>query len=59
MVVAEAGVRCASSACDLAYLNSAKHLGGDPPPVDVRGLIANMPWQVPLEPMHPAGRGCI
>lgn len=27
-----------------------------PPPVDVRGLIANMPYQVPLDPMNPVGR---
>jgi hypothetical protein len=27
-----------------------------PPPVDVHTLIANMPYQVPLEPMRPVGR---
>ncbi|GAA0572358.1 hypothetical protein [Rhizomicrobium electricum] len=27
-----------------------------PPPVDVRALIANMSYQVPLEPMRPVGR---
>ena len=27
-----------------------------PPPVDVRALIENMPYQVPLEPMRPVGR---
>ncbi len=50
--------RVTSVAYDIDDLEhaAAKHLGDDPPPVDVRGLIANMPWQVPLEPMHPVGR---
>jgi hypothetical protein len=28
----------------------------DPPPVDLKALIANMPYQVPLNPMKPVGR---
>jgi hypothetical protein len=30
--------------------------GPTPPPVDVRSLIANMPYQEPLAPMTPVGR---
>ncbi len=41
-------------------LEELEQLGGKgvapPPPVDVRGLIVNMPGQVPLPPMAPVGR---
>ena len=43
-------------AYDLDDLERGIKGGDDPAPVDVRGLIENMPWQVPLEPMHPVGR---
>ena len=41
-------------------LEELEELGGKgvepPPPVDVRGLIVNMPYQIPSAPMTPVGR---
>ena len=48
--------RSTSEAYDLDELEHSSKGSEPPPPVDVRGLIENMPWQVPLEPMHPVGR---
>ena len=48
-------VRATHVAYDLDALEGAK-ADDDPPPVDVRALIENMPYQVPLQPMRPVGR---
>jgi len=48
--------RLTSEAYDLDELEHSNKGSDPPPPVDVRSLIVNMPWQVQLEPMHPVGR---
>jgi hypothetical protein len=37
-------------------LERSKKGSDPPPPVNVRALMENMPYQVPLEPMAPVGR---
>jgi hypothetical protein len=48
--------RSTSVAYDIDELEHSKKGSDPPPPVDVRALIENMPYQVPLEPMAPVGR---
>jgi hypothetical protein len=48
--------RATHYAYDLEELEHSTKGSDPPPPVDVRALIENMPYQVPLDPMSPVGR---
>ena len=48
--------RMTAVAYDVDDLERSKNGSDPPPPVDIRALIENMPYQVPLEAMKPVGR---